>query len=236
MIAIIPARGGSKGIRRKNIVKLCGLPLIAYTLRSVVEARYEFDHIVSTEDEEIKEIASFHGGNVPFLRPVELAGDNTNIVDVIKDILAKMDKEYEYILLLQPTAPLRTADDIDAVLELAMLHNTDSVCSFMRIEAQHPWYMYYLKDKGKVRQVVPTKPGKPRQEFPEALWRNGAMYLVRTEVFLKDEKFITDDCVPYIMPQDRSVNIDSNDDLILAEFYLKREKLKIKSLKQQLKT
>jgi CMP-N-acetylneuraminic acid synthetase len=82
--------------------------------------------------------------------------------------------------------------------------------------------MYYLKDGQRVRQVVPTKPGKPRQEFPEALWRNGAIYLVKTEVFMNEEKFITNDCVPYIMPPERSVNIDSKNDLMLAEYYLEK--------------
>ena len=235
VLAIIPARGGSKGVKRKNITSLGGLPLIAHTLKAVNGVRHEIDHIVSTEDEEIKEVSVRYGGYVPFLRPVELAMDDTNIVDVINDILVKMDKDYEYIMLLQPTAPLRTADDIDAVLELAILHNADSVCSFAKMETYHPWYMYYLKSGGRIRQIVPTKPGRPRQEFPEVLWRNGAVYLVKTEFFKENEKFITGDCVPYVMPPERSVNIDTRDDLLLAEFYIEKSKNQMSKVGKKMK-
>jgi len=229
VLAIIPARGGSKSIERKNIVELGGMPLIVHTLRALTGARHNIDHIVSTEDEEIKEVAVRFGGHVPYLRPVELAQDDTNIREVIDDVLAKSPEEYEYIMLLQPTAPLRSSEDIDAALELAAVHKAESVCSFIKVDSYHPWYMYYLEDGQRIKQVVETEPGMRRQDFPEALWRNGAMYLFKTEMYRREKKFITEDCVPYIMPAERSVNIDGEADLKLAEFYLQQEKARIKA-------
>lgn len=237
VLGIVPARGGSKGIKRKNIRMLNGKPLLAYTLEAIKKAKTSFDHIVSTDDEEIKEAALAYGGNVPYLRPKELAQDGTNIIAVIEDILKKAEKKYQYILLLQPTAPLRTSDDIDAALKLAEKYQVNSVCSFARVESYHPWYMYYQRDDGSLQQVVPTQAGKPRQEFPLTLWRNGAIYLVKTDFLLKQKKFISQDCRPYIMPLERSVNIDSMDDLDLAEYLInKSEYRKNKSSRKLIKS
>jgi len=222
VLGIVPARGGSKGIKRKNIRLLKGKPLLAYTLEAIKNAKTQFDHIVSTDDEVIREVALAHGGNVPYLRPKELAQDETNIIAVIEDALKKAQKKYEYILLLQPTAPLRTSADIDAALSLAKKYPVNSVCSFARVESYHPWYMYYRRDNNTLQQVVPTQAGKPRQEFPLTLWRNGAIYLVKTDFLLKQKKFISKDCRPYIMPLNRSVNIDSMDDLDLAEYLINK--------------
>jgi len=235
VLAIVPARGGSKSIERKNVVQVCGLPLIAYTLNALRGIRHDIDHIVSTEDEEIKEVAVRYGGNVPYLRPIELARDETNIIDVIDDVLMKAGREYEYVMLLQPTAPLRSSEDIDAALELADTHGARSVCGFMKVDSFHPWYMYYLEEGKKIRQVVETKPGMRRQEFPEALWRNGAIYLFRVDMYRAERKFISDDCVPYIMPAERSINIDGPEDLKLAEYYLQDQVAKIKEQKYNFK-
>ncbi|HBE89873.1 MAG: hypothetical protein A3E37_00635 [Candidatus Andersenbacteria bacterium RIFCSPHIGHO2_12_FULL_46_9] len=220
VLGIVPAREGSKGIKHKNVTPLNGKPLLAYTLEAIQHARHKFDYIVSTDDEKIRNVALEYGGNVPYLRPKELARDDTNIRAVIEDILKKAEKTYDYILLLQPTTPLRISADIDAALNLAIKYRVNSVCSFARVESYHPWYMYYLADGDKLQQVVPTQAGKPRQEFPATLWRNGAIYLVKTEYLLKEKKFVSKDCRPYIMPLDRSVNIDSIDDLERAEYYL----------------
>lgn len=221
VLAIIPARGGSKGILKKNLVKLACLPLIAHTLREVKRSRLVSEHIVSTDDVEIAAVASQFGGKIPYLRPGALAKDETNIIAVVNEILSHDEYQYEYILLLQPTAPLRLAVDIDASIELAVAHEADNVVGFMRVDSFHPCYMYY-QDGNKVQQVVPTPPGMRRQDLPPALWRNGAIYLVKTEVFKRQQKFITKDCIPYVMPAERSVNIDSIEDLKLAEYYIKQ--------------
>ncbi len=227
VLGIVPARGGSKGIKYKNIVELHGKPLIAYTLEAIQKTKHRFDYVVSTDDKKIRKVAEAYGGHVPYLRPHELAQDRTNIIEVIKDILKRTDKKYRYVLLLQPTAPLRRAEDIDAALAIMEKYRVNSVCSFTRMVAYHPWYMYYLKNKTRVTQVIPTPAGMPRQRFPEAVWRNGAIYLVKTSYLLEQEKFVSEDCRPYLMPVNRSVNIDTLEDLRLAEYYLKNSDYKM---------
>ncbi|PIT98100.1 MAG: acylneuraminate cytidylyltransferase [Candidatus Andersenbacteria bacterium CG10_big_fil_rev_8_21_14_0_10_54_11] len=220
VLAVIPARGGSKSIPHKNLAPLAGIPLIAHTLIAVHEAKTVFDHVVSTDNAEIAAAAQQYGGQVPFLRDPALASDEANIVDVLIDLLRRLERQYDYMLLLQPTAPLRTGADIDAALALARESGSDSVCSFTPMDTYHPRYMYYLRDAG-VEQIYPTAPGTPRQAFEEVAWRNGAIYLVKADVLMRERIFVTEDCVPYLMPRERSVNIDSADDLRLAEFYLR---------------
>lgn len=223
VLGIIPARGGSRGIKNKNIVNLKGQPLIGYTIKAVQEAKHKFDWLVSTDDLKIKKVAQALGAPVPYLRPKRLARDKTNIIEVIEDAVRRAEKKYDYVLLLQPTAPLRRAQDIDAAITIAA-GGVTSVCSFTRVESYHPWYMYYRMGRNRIQQVVPTRAGMPRQKFPEALWRNGAIYLVKTDYLRRYHKFISPDCHTYIMPAERSVNIDTVDDLRLAEYYLKRNK------------
>ncbi len=219
VLAIIPARGGSKGIPRKNIVPLQGKPLLAYTLEALHNVPFPVDHIVSTDDVEIQQVAQRYGGNVPYLRAASLATDAANIVDVVVDILAHSVRTYEYLLLLQPTTPLRSSEDITTSLNLAFTEQAENVCSFTRVETYHPHYLYYLHGQ-QVNPVLPTAPGMPRQKFPEVVWRNGAIYLIRQSVFQKLRRWVTPACIPYLMPPERSINIDTPTDLAMAEFFL----------------
>ncbi len=233
VIGIIPARGGSKGVPRKNIAPLGGRPLIEYTIKASQESRLLTSCIVSTDDVEIAEVCRQSGANVPFLRPAELASDTAKAQDVALHALEHVtsDAPFDYVLLLQPTAPFRTGEDIDAAIRLAVEHDADSVVSFTPEETHHPYYMYFVEEGGgadlpTVRQAYEYELGTPRQQFPPAVYRNGAIYLTRASFLRERCSFISDDVIPYMMPASRSVNIDAQEDVLYAEFLLSRESLR----------
>lgn len=222
ILAVVPARGGSKGIKNKNIIEFAGLPLIAHTLKAINESKYEFDHVVSTDSRKIAAVAGEYGGNVPFLRKKELASDGANVVDVVQDVIDNISGSYDYILLLQPTCPLRSSEDIDACIDLAVKNKAVSVCSFTKTVSAHPHYMYYLR-RDRAVPVLPVAAGSRRQSFSKVAVRNGAIYLIKTKAFLREKSFIGKNCLPYLMPTERSVNIDSYDDVRLGEYYAREQ-------------
>ena len=230
VLAIIPARGGSKGLPRKNLRPLLGLPLLAYSLRAGQASRLITDLIVSTDDEEIAAVARAYGGAAPFLRPPELATDTASSVDVALHALHFMEerhqKRYEAVLLLQPTTPLRQAQDIDGALQLLFDTAADTVISFCQVEGWHPYYMYTLDgDRARPLLDVPSQL-KRRQDFPPVYWRNGAIYLTRRDVLAAQRSFYGPDLRAYLMPIERSASIDSQLDLEWAEFLLLRQQKK----------
>jgi CMP-N-acetylneuraminic acid synthetase len=228
VLAIVPARGGSKGIARKNLRILGGLPLIVHTLQAALESRFITDLIVSTDDQEIANVAKMHNIDVPFLRPYDLASDEAAQLDVVLHALTTVERarqvQYDVVLLLQPTAPLRAAEDIDNALEQLFVTGASSVVSFYRVEQGHPYYMYSLDgDRPKPLLDVPSHITR-RQDFPAVYVRNGAIYAVRREVLVSQRSFYGQDMRAYVMPFDRSVNIDTEVDLALAEFLLQRQR------------
>ncbi len=225
VLAVIPARGGSKGVPRKNIRLLAGVPLIAHTIRAAQAAQRVDRILVSTDDAEIAAIARQWGADVPFLRPTELSGDRAAQIDVVLHALRQAEAldgvRYSHVLLLQPTAPLRTADDIDAALQLLLTSGCDAVVSYTPVESAHPFYMVTLED-GRPKPLLDVPAGMTaRQQYPEVYRRNGAIYATRREVILR-RSFYGEDVRAYIMPPERSVNIDSLFDFELAEFLLSR--------------
>ena len=230
ILAVVPARGGSKGVLGKNIILLNGRPLISYTLDALRESRFNVDHIVSTDSDEIAEVARSHGGNVPFVREASLATDEANVLDVVFDVLDRVNADlYTHVLLLQPTCPLRVASDIDNAINLAMTTEAESVCSFTKVESGHLNYMYRMSGDSVV-PVTASGLGAPRQEYEELLLRNGAIYLVSIKALREKRSFVVDRCAPYIMPVERSVNIDNDDDLNLAGYYLAKGAREIASI------
>ena len=224
ILAIIPARGGSKGVPRKNIRLLAGKPLIAHTILAAQGTSRVSRLIVSTDDEEIAAVARQWGADVPFLRPPQLANDTAAQVDVVIHALQTMealeDTVYSYVLLLQPTAPLRSPADIDASLELLVASGSDAVVSYCRVEREHPYYMVTL-EKGRPRPLMEIPKGlTARQQYPAVYLRNGAIYAVRREVLLEQHSLYGNDIRAYVMPYRRSVNIDTLFDFSLAEFML----------------
>ena len=224
MIALIPARGGSKGLPRKNILDFGGKPLIAHTIEAARNARGISEIIVSTDDSEIADVAIRYGANVPFLRPADLATDSSRAIDVYNYTLNRVEKEREItipsVVVLLPTCPLRTAKDIENALELFKTKIADSVVSY--VEEHHPvWWHKGITDDLQFFDLFPDIELKNRQEFQKSYYPNGAIYIFKTEL-LKQGVYYTPNSYAYIMPRERSVDIDTMEDFELAEYYLKR--------------
>lgn len=173
-LALIPARGGSKGIPRKNIKPIAGKPLIAWAIEAALRSRLLDAVVVSTEDEEIAEVARQRGAQVPFLRPPELAQSDTPGIDPVLHALEQLP-EFDAVLLLQPTSPLRTTEDIDACIGLAQDMPASSMVSVSEPE-KHPYWMYRLGADQHLQTLIDVPPISRRQELPPVYAMNGALY------------------------------------------------------------
>lgn len=229
ILGIAVARGGSKGIPRKNVKPLAGKPLIAHTILSAKESGI-FDRIIlSTDDEEIASVGKEWGAEVPFMRPAELAQDATPtlpvLVHAVEWLKANEGYEPDAVVILQPTAPLRNADDLRGARDLFVSSGADSVVSMTEIPGHHnPHWQFKVADDGKIAIFTGEpfeKIVKRRQELPKTHTRNGAIYLFKTGLLFEDPPtFYGRDVRAYVMDPNRSVNIDSPKDFILAEMYL----------------
>ncbi|MBW2411190.1 MAG: acylneuraminate cytidylyltransferase family protein [Deltaproteobacteria bacterium] len=230
VLAVIPARGGSKGVPRKNIRPICGKPLIAFTIETVLQVRHLLHRvIVSTEDEEIAAISRQLGAEVPFLRPVELSGDDVPTVPVLQHAVHYIEKQDEitldWILVLQPTGPLRQAVDIEAALTLAQQGGCDSVISVVQVFATHPILMKRIENDQLLPYCIEEKEGTRRQDYqPAAYMRNGAIYLTRRNVLIEQNSIWGNLIRPYIMPEERSVGVDSELDLKVVEMMVRESR------------
>lgn len=225
VLAVIPARGGSKAIPRKNIRLLGGRPLLVWTLQAAQRSGKLTRTIVSTDDPEIAALARAHGGEVPFLRPPELATDSAPAIPTIQHALRHVEappgeEQFEVVVMLQPTTPFRTASDIDGALEKLERTGAVSVISVVDVGGHHPARMKYLEGD---RLIDPpfceSHENQPRQELRAMYLRNGAIYAVRREVLLAGS-FKGRDCRAWIMPPERSLNIDTEHDFRYAEWLL----------------
>lgn len=220
VLGIIPARGGSKGVPRKNIKVLGGKPLIAHSIEAARGSRMMSEFLVSTEDAEIAETAERWGAKV-LPRPAELAGDKTAMPEVIEQVIESVPAGVEIILLLQPTCPQRTSADIDAALGLFSEQSVQSVISVYQVEDHHPARMYRIEN-GRLAPLFPELIGGRRQDLPAVYHRNGAIYACRVEHFRRTRSLWDDRPAPYIMPRERSLNIDDPFDFAVAEFVYSR--------------
>jgi N-acylneuraminate cytidylyltransferase len=226
VLGVIPARGGSKGVPRKNLRPLGGRPLIAWTIVAARDAERLTRTIVTTDDDEIAEVARGLGADVPFRRPAELASDTASGLDNARHALQTVEElegqRYDAAMLLQPTAPFRTAADIDGAVARLEETGADSVISVVDVGGHHPARMKYLDGD---RLVDPPfceeRENQNRQELAPMYLRNGAIYLTRRDVLLGGS-FKGSDCRAWIMPDDRSVNNDTMHDFELAEWSLTR--------------
>ena len=220
-LAIIPARGGSKGVPRKNIKNLAGKPLIAWTIAEANKSKYIDTCMVSTEDEEIKQVAESYGGYVPFMRPSEFARDDSPSIDAILHAVDNMPG-YDYIVLLQPTSPLRIAEDIDGTIELCFKGKSLSAVSVTESE-KSPYWMYTLNETGEMSPVLTIDKEKSyqRQKLPKVYRLNGAVYVTEKNFLKKTRGFIDAETLGYVMPTARSLDIDSILDFKLAEFIIR---------------
>jgi CMP-N,N'-diacetyllegionaminic acid synthase len=222
-LGIITARGGSKSIPDKNIVMLAGKPLIAYTIAAAHAAARLDRCIVSTDSETIAEVCRQHGADVPFMRPPELAGDDTRSIDVVLHALDAVPETYDAVMILQPTSPLRTGADIDNAIRLLEAHpEADAVISVVDVDDHHPARMKeiqggYLVDPPFAEAVE----GQPRQQLPRYYLRNGAVYLSRVPVLRETRLLKGRRSLAYEMSAEASVNIDGFLQLHLAEAILR---------------
>jgi len=219
ILAIIPARGGSKRIPKKNIKKLGGKPLIAYTIDSAIKSKRLTDFVVSTENEEIHDIALKYGAKV-VERPKILATDWAKTIDVVLDIINK--EECDIVVLLQPTCPLRTSQDIDNAIDVFLRNKCDSVISMVEAGANQCWLMK-IKGNKFLTPVFGHKYFNQRsQDLPKMYVPNGSIYVSTPQILRKYKSFYTNKVLPYIMPRERSIDIDDKDDWILAEVTIQK--------------
>lgn len=214
---------------RKNIRLVAGKPLIAYSIEAALAVRHLlYRLIVSTDDDEIASVARHYGAEVPFMRPVELSGDNIPTVPVLQHAVRLVEEQdqicFEWVLLLQPTSPLRTPQDIEVALSLAESGETDSVISVVQVKAGHPAQMKRIENDRLLPYCLEEKEGTRRQDLlPCAYLRNGAIYLTKRDVLIETNSIWGNSIRPYVMPEERSVNIDGELDLKLAEIMIQEK-------------
>ena len=215
ILSIIPARGGSKGLPRKNLIDLAGKPLIAWTIGSSLDSSYITKTIVSSDDDEILNIAKQYGADT-IKRPDELSIDSTTSETVIKhviDELKKNNQEFDYLLLLQPTSPLRDVEDIDNAFNILFKRNATALISVCEIDNKILKAFEQSKD-GYIKGISNNKyPFMRRQDLPKTYLSNGAIYIIRADAFIKEGSLFTDKAISYVMSKVKSLDIDNMEDL-----------------------
>ena len=227
VLGLVPARGGSKGIPRKNIRLLAGQPLLAYTAQAAQDAIRLARVILSTDDAEIAAVGRAYGLDVPFLRPTDLAQDDTPTLPVVQHALRQLataGDHYDAVCLLQPTHPLRTAATIDGCVDLLAASGADSVVTVLPVPAEyHPYWVYFAAADGTLHlSNGATTPPPRRQELPSAFHREGSVYVTRTVVLLNDNSLYGARTLGYSVAGLPSVNLDMPTDWARAEALLAR--------------
>jgi N-acylneuraminate cytidylyltransferase len=220
-LAIIPARGGSKGLPGKNIRPLRGKPLIGWSLDAAWSSRYVSEIVVSSDDPEILSVAQGLGDHVSLVRPAELARDDSSSIDVVLQVLDTLP-DYDWVVLLQPTSPLRTAADIDAALEQCWATGAPA-CVSVSVSVDSPWWMFGINAQGRLHAFLPPEQ-RPmrRQDLPELYSLNGAVYVARVDWLRQTRSFLGEETVAAVMPTERAVDIDTLHDFHLAECLMGR--------------
>ncbi|MBU3217117.1 NTP transferase domain-containing protein [Clostridium estertheticum] len=222
-LAIIPARGGSKSIPNKNIMSICGKPLIAYTIDAGKKSKYIDEIIVSTDSDVIKVIAEQYGAKVPFLRPEELSNDTSKSIDVVMHAInfyKKNDVSYDYVILLQPTSPLRTFEHLDNAIEKLIESNSTSLVSVCEAD-ENPVLMRRIENE-KLKEVISFEgTNLRRQDLPTFYKFNGALYINSNGMLINKRKFVDENTVPYVMDKESSIDIDTMLDARLVELIIK---------------
>ncbi|CAH2211896.1 acylneuraminate cytidylyltransferase family protein [Tepidibacter aestuarii] len=228
ILAIIPARGGSKGVPRKNIKHLYGKHLIGWTIEAAKKSKYIDRLIVSTEDKEIAEVSKKYGCEIPFLRPKELAKDDTSGIDPVIHAVNCMKNDYgynpDYVMLLQCTSPLRNEKQIDESIELILENeNSESLISITEVE-HNPYWNKKIDKNGFLKDFIEYDKSKfvRRQDFKKIYRLNGAIYIAKTDLLIRQKSFDTKFTIPYIMDKKSSIDIDTIEDFELAEFYISK--------------
>lgn len=217
-LALIPARGGSKGIFKKNIKKVGGKPLILWTIEAAKHSKYISEIIVSSDDEDILSFAE-GAGVIPLIRPSELALDDTPTEPVIKHMYESVasNQQYDFIILLQPTSPARNEKHIDEAIEILLERKASSLISVY--EPQHsPLKSFILNNEGYMKGILDNKmPFMRRQDLPKSFMSNGAIYIIDVNEFIKKNSLLTERCIPFLMSEIDSIDIDTLEDIAQFE-------------------
>ncbi|MHB1275783.1 MAG: acylneuraminate cytidylyltransferase family protein [Candidatus Humimicrobiaceae bacterium] len=221
--AIIPVRGGSKGIPKKNLYKIGGLTLLERTIILSKKCSYIDRVLVSTDDQEMYDISKKYEVNTPKLRPPYLATDTAKTVDVVINLMDELSIEDSYIVLLQVTSPLRKSDDFENLFKVFEKNkdNCNAIVSLTEFDDPHPDKIQKIEN-GFVKSYLGVESMVPRQELPKVYRLNGAFYMTSTELLRKYRTFVPEKTVPFIMPEERSLNLDNKYDLYLLEALLQR--------------
>lgn len=212
VLSIIPARSGSKGLSQKNIVNLAGKPLIAWSIEASLNSKYINKTIVSSDSDKVLEIAKRYNSNT-LKRPAELSTDNSSSEEVVKHVLDSIEDIFEFIILLQPTSPLRDTNDIDTALKKLFDLNASSLISLKKYDNK-VLKSFKEKEDGFIEGIVNDKyPFMRRQDLPNIYLSNGAIYIVKVDQFLKNKSFFTNKTIPFIMDDIKSIDIDTEEDL-----------------------
>lgn len=227
ILAIIPARGGSKGLPGKNIKPLCGKPLIGWTIEQAQSSKYIDEIFVSTDSNEIAAVAEDFGIKVPFLRPIELATDTSPssafVLHTI-DYYRNKGQEFDYILLLEPTSPLRDITDINMAIEQLLNHDTaKSIVGVSKVEATHPAFLVDISKEGLLKPYLEEIKTLRRQELSDLYFFEGSLYLSDIEFYIKEQTFYHDLTLPYVVPKYKAYEIDD-----IVDFYIVEKILELK--------
>jgi len=221
ILAIIPARGGSKGIPRKNICMLAGKPLIAWTIEEAKKSKYIDRLILSSEDAEIIKVAKEWECEVPFIRPAELAKDDTTGIEPVLHAVNTLKEKYDYVVLLQPTSPLRQVEDIEGCIERCIIPEAPACVTVSEPNAS-PYWMYKLGEYNRLLPLIELNVVfSRRQELPKVYIINGAVYVAHINWLKNQRTFITSETIAYEMSKEHSIDIDDNIDLTICESLMK---------------
>ncbi len=232
VLVVIPARGGSKGLPGKNIKDFCGKPLIVWTIEAALQSSFVDKVIVSTDNQDIAKIAEQSGALVPFIRPTNLATDETSSIDVIKHVLnfcaKKNEPFYDYTIMLEATSPLRVAEDIDgALMELIASPYAKSIVGISRTEAQNPAFLVTKDSKNLITGYRDSSMKViRRQDIESVYFFEGSVYISDTTVLCEKNTFYHDKTLGYEFPKWKSLEIDDLDDFVMAEAIMKHRILK----------
>lgn len=221
ILAVIPARGGSKGIPRKNIRDLAGKPLIAWTIEAAEKSKYIDKLVVSSEDDEIISVAKSFGCDDPFIRPKDLAQDDTPGIEPILHAVQKI-RGYDYVVLLQPTSPLRNVDDIDGCIHKCISQKANACVSVSEAE-KSPYWMFRINENDQLSKVLNIEniPNR-RQDLDRIYSLNGAIYVAKIDWLNSRKSFLTEETIGFLMPKERSIDIDTELDFQISEYILNK--------------
>ena len=221
VLAVVPARGGSKGIPGKNLKAMAGRSLLHRTIDQALAAHTIDDVVVTSDEAEILRHASEVAGVRTIERPRELAADDTAMWPVVVHALEN-SSPCDVVVLLQPTSPLRLPTDIDSAVTMLVERKANSVMSVCEVSTS-PYWMFTIGSGDKLQRILPKQPATTRQELPPCSEINGALYVVTTDWFRQSQVFVDDETLAFVMPRERSVDIDTPEDFALAERLLRGE-------------